>query len=190
MPPKKAKGKKGKPALGDWSDDDAPVVDPLQGSQNVEQEEDAAEPAAQPARASKAKKKGKKGKNTKLDWSDDEQPAAAASSALASDAEDEPPRRSSSGGSRGAAGFAALPSEDEGEVDAPATNGTEAGDASDDGSEEVERLSTRTQACMHVSCRLPKDVSDHLITCVVICSCRSRSLAASPRCRSTPRQTA
>lgn len=140
MPPKKCK-KKGKPALGDWSDDDA-VPDPLQGgtADAEQQAEPAAEQQAPQQQPRPKKAKGKK-KGKKLDWSDDEDvPAAPSTGVEDAAAYEEPPRRSSSGGSRGAAGFAALPSEGEDaadEAEAPAAIGTDAGSESDDGSDEV-----------------------------------------------------
>jgi hypothetical protein len=137
MPPKKGK-KKGKPALGDWSDDEAvPGTDAAAAEQEPE-------PTAQaPLQQPKSKKlKGKKAKGKKVDWSDDDEvPAApAAADEDASDVEVDAPRRSGSGSSHGAAGFSALPDEEDNEAAEaadPLENGDDASFGSDDGSEQV-----------------------------------------------------
>jgi tRNA-binding EMAP/Myf-like protein len=137
MPPKRGK-KKGKPGLGDWSDEDAVPGD------NADAEADAEPPAQQqaPLQQPKGKKAKAKKKGKKLDWSDDDEMPAApdAGGTEASDAELDAPRRSGSGSSHGAAGFAALPDEEADEAEeaaSPSANGAHAHADSDDGSEEV-----------------------------------------------------
>lgn len=133
MSPKK-KGKK-KPALGDWSDDDA-VVDPLAQAANAdgEQPDETVEqpPAQQAHKGKKPKSKKKKGKKDLGEWSD-EDALLATSAALDGEDDAEPLHHAGSSASRSASGFAALPNEEEGGA---AANGAHAEEESD-GSEQV-----------------------------------------------------
>ena len=171
MPPKKGK-KKGKPALGDWSDDDAvPGDDAVAAEQQPE-------PSAQaPLQQPKSKKlKGKKAKGKKVDWSDDDEvPAApAAADEDASDAEVDAPRRSGSGSSHGAAGFSALPDEEDNDAAEgadPLEIGDDADPESDDGSEQV--------SCARCACYLhpTQHANVHVLCCDASNSKARRRLA-------------
>ncbi len=135
MAPKK-KGKK-KPALGDWSDDDA-VVDPLAqaASADGEQPDETIEqpPAQQAHKGKKPKGKKKKGKKDLGEWSDEDELPAATSATLDGEDDAEPLHHTGCSASRSASGFAALPNEEEGGA---AANGAHAEEESDDGSEQV-----------------------------------------------------
>ena len=142
---KAKKGKKKKPGLGDWSDEeDAAAPAPDAASEPTADSGDEAPMAAAPMTAApvradsgkaaaKKAKKGKKGGNGRLgDWSDGEEPVVVPAAVTAEVSEDEADGPQPARGSGSA--FLALPDEDEGSAT------SDVGSGSDDDAESAEPL--------------------------------------------------